>query len=310
LIDDLLDVSRVTRGLVELERNPVEIKGVLGNAIEQVRPLIEARGHQLTTRMAPGDVYVLGDRTRLVQVVSNLLNNAAKYTPANGSLSVSMAAGDHVEVRVADTGIGIEAQLLPHVFELFTQGERTPDRAQGGLGLGLALVQSLVELHGGRVTAESQGRGMGSTFTVTLPLLEVGDPASSEVHQRVGMPRAAQALRVMIVDDNKDAAETLGMLVESLGHEARVMHDPAQALAAVEDAQFNAFVLDIGLPGMDGYTLARRLRAHPNGAAATLIALTGYGSADDRHRGNDAGFDHYLVKPAGLAELARLLEDS
>jgi PAS domain S-box-containing protein len=310
LIDDLLDVSRVTRGLVELERNPVEIKGVLGNAIEQVRPLIEARGHQLTTRMAAGDVYVLGDRTRLVQVVSNLLNNAAKYTPANGSLSVSMAVGDHVEVRVADTGIGIEAQLLPHVFDLFTQGERTPDRAQGGLGLGLALVQSLVELHGGRVTAESRGRGRGSTFTVTLPLLEVEDPASSEVHPRMGMPRAAQALRVMIVDDNKDAAETLGMLLEGLGHEARVMHDPVQALAAVEDAAFNAFVLDIGLPGMDGYTLARRLRAHPNGSAATLIALTGYGSADDRHRGDGAGFDHYLVKPADLGELARLLGGS
>jgi CheY-like chemotaxis protein len=219
-----------------------------------------------------------------------------------------VAVGDQVEVRVADTGIGIEAQLLPHVFELFTQGERTPDRTQGGLGLGLALVQSLVELHGGRVTAQSQGRGMGSIFTVTLPLLEVGDPASFEGHQRMRMPCAAQALRVMIVDDNKDAAETLGMLLESLGHEARVMHDPAHALAAVEDSTFNAFVLDIGLPGMDGYTLARRLRAHPNGAAATLIALTGYGSADDKHRGNDAGFDHYLVKPADLGEIARLLE--
>ncbi|AEG93241.1 PAS domain-containing hybrid sensor histidine kinase/response regulator [Ramlibacter tataouinensis] len=307
LVDDLLDVSRVTRGLVELERRPVEVKGVLGNAIEQVRPLIDARGHQLTTRMVSGDVYVLGDRTRLVQVVSNLLNNAGKYTPPNGSLWVSMAVGEHVEVRVADTGIGIEAQLLPHVFDLFTQGERTPDRAQGGLGLGLALVKSLVELHGGRVTAESQGRGLGSAFTVTLPLLKGGTLAASEVHQRIDVPHAPQALRVMIVDDNKDAAVTLGMLLESLGHEACVMHDPAQALEAVQDSLFNAFVLDIGLPGMDGYTLARRLRAQSNGSAATFVALTGYGSASDRHRGNDAGFDHYLVKPADLSELARLL---
>ena len=308
LVDDLLDVSRVTRGLVELERMPVELKAVLGSAIEQVRPLIEARGHQLTTRLASGDVYVLGDRTRLVQVVANLLNNAAKYTPPNGSLSVSMTVGEHVEVRVADTGMGIEAQLMPHVFDLFTQGERTPDRAQGGLGLGLALVKSLVQLHGGHVAAESEGPGHGSAFTVSLPLMKIGTAAASETHERIDLPRAAQALRVMVVDDNKDAAETLGMLLESLGHTVRVVHDSAQALAAIKDAPFDVCVLDIGLPGMDGYMLARHLRACDNGSAAKFIALTGYGSADDRHRGGDAGFDHYLVKPADLGELARLLQ--
>ncbi|KQT11303.1 PAS domain-containing hybrid sensor histidine kinase/response regulator [Ramlibacter sp. Leaf400] len=310
LVDDLLDVSRVTRGLVELERRPVEIKGVLGSAIEQVRPLIEARGHQLTTRMPSGDVHVLGDRTRLVQVVSNLLNNAAKYTAPNGGLSVSLAVGEAVEVRVADTGIGIEPQLLPHVFDLFTQGERTPDRGQGGLGLGLALVKSLVELHGGRVTGESQGPGRGSTFAVTLPLMKAGTSTTSDPDEVIQMPRASQALRVMVVDDNKDAAETLGMLLESLGHAARVMHEPAQALAAVQLSSFDAFVLDIGLPGIDGFTLARRLRAHPNGSAATFIALTGYGGADDRTRGNDAGFNHYLVKPADMGELARMLQQA
>ncbi|MEO7641775.1 MAG: ATP-binding protein, partial [Ramlibacter sp.] len=185
LVDDLLDVSRVTRGLVELERAPVELKAVLGNAIEQVRPLIEARGHQLTTRMPSGDVYVLGDRTRLVQVMSNLLNNAAKYTPVNGALSLSMSAGDRVEVRVTDNGMGIDAQLLPHVFELFTQGERTPDRSQGGLGLGLALVKSLVELHGGLVTAESAGRGLGSAFTVALPQLAAPLPEAPATERHV-----------------------------------------------------------------------------------------------------------------------------
>lgn len=307
LVDDLLDVSRVTRGLVELEREPVDVKAVLGNAIEQVRPLIEARGHQLTTRMASGDVQVLGDRTRLIQVLSNLLTNAAKYTPANGALSVAMAVGDQVEVRVADNGIGIEPQLLPHVFDLFTQGERTPDRAQGGLGLGLALVKSLVELHGGRVAAESAGRGQGTAFTVVLPLLKA-EPAAPATQPRPAIAQASRALRILVVDDNRDAAETLGMLLESLGHAVRVVHDPAQALEAAQGAVFDAFVLDIGLPGMDGYALARLLRGRLQGSAATFIALTGYGSAADRQRGSEAGFDHYLVKPADLDELVRLLQ--
>jgi PAS domain S-box-containing protein len=306
LVDDLLDVSRVTRGLVELDRKPVEIKGALTHAIEQVRPLMEARGHQLTTRMAAGDAWVLGDRTRLVQVLSNLLNNAAKYTPPNGALSVAMAVvGPQVEVRIADSGIGIDAQLMPHVFELFTQGERTPDRAQGGLGLGLALVKSLVELHGGRVAAESEGAGRGSTFIVTLPRLEAGAP-EAPAESRASRP-AAEALRVMVVDDNRDAADTLGMLLESLGHQVRVFNDPAKAIEAVEAAPADVFVLDIGLPGMDGYTLARRLRAHPHGKDATFIALTGYGSEADRRRGGEAGFDHYLVKPANLEQLLGLL---
>lgn len=308
LVDDLLDVSRVTRGLVELERTPVELKSVLGHAIEQVRPLIEARGHQLTTRMASGDVYVVGDRTRLVQVMSNLLNNAAKYTPPNGSLTVAMAVEEQVEVRVSDTGTGIEPGLLPHVFELFTQGERTPDRAQGGLGLGLALVRSLVELHGGRVKAESEGRGRGAAFTVTLPLLRVGAAGASSGHQGLEPGRPGRALRVMVVDDNRDAAETLDMLLETLGHDVRVMHDPEQAIEAARSASFDAFILDIGLPGMNGYALARHLRAQPNGRAATFIALTGYGSSHDKQRGQEAGFDHYLVKPADLGELADLLQ--
>jgi PAS domain S-box-containing protein len=308
LVDDLLDVSRVTRGLVELERSRVELKAVVSHAIEQARPLIEARGHQLTTRLPSGDVYVTGDRTRLVQVVSNLLNNAAKYTPPNGELRVSMAVGEQVEVRVADNGIGIESGLLPHVFELFTQGERTPDRAQGGLGLGLALVRSLVELHGGRVTAESEGRGGGSAFAVTLPLLR-GAPARETVErQGVDLPRTARRLRVMVVDDNKDAAETLGMLLESLGHEVRVMHDASAAIEVSQVALFDVFILDIGLPGMNGFALAGELRARTNLTTATFIALTGYGGPDDRQRGEEAGFDHYLVKPASASQLAELLQ--
>jgi PAS domain S-box-containing protein len=308
LVDDLLDVSRVTRGLVELERRPVELKGVVASAIEQVRPLIDARGHQLTTRMASGDVFVLGDRTRLVQVVANLLNNAAKYTPPNGALRASVEVAERVTISVADSGVGIDAQLLPNVFDLFTQGERTPDRSQGGLGLGLALVKSLVELHGGHVTAESAGPGQGSAFTITLPLLDVESLTASALPQPAETPVASKALRVMVVDDNKDAAETLGVFLDSLGHAVRVEHDPSGAIAAVREGRYDVLLLDIGLPELDGYSLARELRTHPGGKGAKYIALTGYGSDHDRQRGDEAGFDHYLVKPADLDELARLMQ--
>jgi CheY-like chemotaxis protein len=209
---------------------------------------------------------------------------------------------------VADNGMGIDAQLLPHVFELFTQGERTPDRSQGGLGLGLALVRSLVELHGGHVKAESAGRGRGSTFILTFPLLDAAAAVADPTQHAAEAMDPAQARRIMVVDDNKDAAETLALLLESLGHAVCVAHDPVRALEDVGKGPVDFFILDIGLPGMDGYTLAQRLRAHPNASAATFIALTGYGSSDDRQRGEQAGFEHYLVKPADIAQLERLLQ--
>jgi PAS domain S-box-containing protein len=307
LVDDLLDVSRVTRGLVKLERRPVEVNAVVASAIEQVRPLMDARGHQLTCTTS-GDVHVLGDRTRLVQVVANLLNNAAKYTPAQGSIHASVEVGECVMLSVSDSGVGIEAQLLPRVFELFTQGERTPDRAECGLGLGLALVKSLVELHGGQVVAESAGPGRGSTFTIRLPRLDVDVSARLGSVAAVSQPVFANARRVMVVDDNLDAAHTLGMFLNGLGHVVQVEHDSAGALAAAREMSFDVFVLDIGLPILDGHALARQLRALPGGMAATFIAITGYGSDGDRLRGEAAGFDHYLVKPADLDELARLVE--
>jgi signal transduction histidine kinase/ActR/RegA family two-component response regulator len=309
LIDDLLDVSRVTRGLVVLAREEVDVKRVAGDAIEQVRPLIEARGHHLAVHMPPDPALVEGDHKRLVQVLANLLNNAAKYTPERGKLVVWLGVtDDQVALSVSDTGIGITPELLPKVFDLFSQAERTPDRAQGGLGLGLALVRSLVELHGGSVAVSSEGRGAGSEFTVRLPRLR--ERASD--HPGAGGAQAVQRdegapLHVLLVDDNVDAAQTLAMLLESAGHVVTTSHDPRDALLRASHDSFDACLLDIGLPGMDGFELARRLRAMETGRPALMLAITGYGQQFDRDSALTAGFDQYFVKPADPEELFALL---
>jgi signal transduction histidine kinase len=313
LIDDLLDVSRVTRGLVVLARDEVDLRHVIEDAIEQVRPLIEARRHQLGLHLEPeaGSAFVEGDPKRLVQVVANLLNNAAKYTPEGGRLAIWMGVTpDHVLVSVADNGIGIAADLLPTVFDLFSQAERTPDRAQGGLGLGLALVKSLVELHGGMVTAASEGRNKGTEFTLRLPRMQrAGSAAPDGARDGLAAPDdgGAQGLRLMLVDDNEDAAMTLGLLLEAVGHTVTVVHDPLEAFVRAGEAPFDAFLLDIGLPGMSGVELARRLRKLPGLEDAALMAITGYGQKSDRHDAEAAGFDRYFVKPVDAEELIAAL---
>jgi PAS domain S-box-containing protein len=308
LVDDLLDVSRVTRGLVELERELVDIKAAVANAVEQARPLIEARRHALTVRTDGSHATVLGDRTRLVQVIANLLNNAAKYTPQGGEITLVVHAfGGWVDIGVIDNGIGIDARLLPHVFELFTQAERTPDRAQGGLGIGLALVRTMVALHGGQVTAASDGPGAGSTFTIRLPAVEQGVKDRLEDAAREGALAAPAPLRLMIVDDNVDAAESLAELLEAQGHRVRVEAHPAQALATARQDPPEVFILDIGLPEMDGYELARRLRADPATASAMFVALTGYGQAHDRILSKSSGFEHHFVKPMDMDRLGQVL---
>ncbi len=311
LIDDLLDVSRVTRGLVVLGRDQVDLRRVIDDAVEQVRPLIEARHHQLALHLEPeaGPAIVEGDTKRLVQVIANLLNNAAKYTPEGGRLGIWMGlTPDHVLVSVTDNGIGIAADLLPTVFDLFSQAERTPDRAQGGLGLGLALVKSLVELHGGMVTASSEGRNMGTEFTVRLPRLAAA-PAAAGAALPADADAAGEArgLRLMLVDDNEDAAMTLGLLLEAMGHAVTVAHDPLEALSRAEAGGFDVFLLDIGLPGMSGVELARRLRKLPQAKGAVLMAITGYGQQSDRHDAEEAGFDRYFVKPVDAEELISAL---
>ena len=305
LVDDLLDVSRVTRGLVQIERHPLDLKDVLHSAVEQARPLMEARGHQLTVTESAAPAHVLGDRTRLVQVVVNLLNNAAKYTAPGGRITLTLTqdAGEAC-IMVVDNGTGIDAALLPYVFDLFIQAERTPDRAQGGLGLGLALVKRITALHDGSVHADSEGLGQGSSFMILLPLLA----DASDVPVAPATPSApAGAARVMIVDDHPDGVQALAALLTAQGHAVTMAPDGARALELATGQAIDVFILDIGLPDMDGHALARHLRASPEGRDALLIALTGYGQAQDRMLSQAAGFDHHFVKPADSAALAEVL---
>ncbi|WP_343025194.1 PAS domain S-box protein [Massilia sp. MP_M2] len=310
LVDDLLDVSRVTRGLVELEHLPVDLKTVIGSAIEQARPLIEKKGHTLATRLGAANVTVTGDRKRLVQVLTNLLGNAAKYTPDGGEITVFAEADAEaacVTLSVRDNGVGIDPALLPDIFELFTQARRTPDRAQGGLGLGLALVRSMVTLHGGKVEAHSAGPGQGSCFAVTLPLSASAlDPATATPDDPA--LAAHTALRIMIVDDNRDAAESLGMVLSAVGHTVQVEESSHGALLQAASRAFDVCLLDIGLPDMDGYQLVRRLRAAPRMADAVMVALSGYGQPQDVAASQAAGFSRHLVKPVDIPYLLALLD--
>jgi CheY-like chemotaxis protein len=313
LVDDLLDVSRVTRGLVTLARAPVAARTIVDEAIEQVRPMFEARHQHLAVDMADPDATVLGDRARLVQVLANLLNNAAKYTPEDRRIDVAAtvdAARGRLLLVVRDEGIGIEPELTAHVFDLFTQAQRSSDRAQGGLGLGLALVKNLVELHGGTVLCTSPGLGQGSTFEVALPLMEAATPATAPAtatNAAGAAPGGRRPLRLLVVDDNVDAAATLGMLLEACGYVVEVEHDSHRALERARQQRPDVALLDIGLPDMDGNELARRLRADPQTGAILLVAVTGYGQEQDRRAAFEAGFDHHLVKPVDMDELAALL---
>ncbi|MFC5549115.1 hybrid sensor histidine kinase/response regulator [Massilia aerilata] len=308
LVDDLLDVSRLTRGLVDLDRAPLDIRHVVADAVEQVTPLIQSRQHRLALHLPPQMTVVDGDKKRLIQVVANILNNAAKYTPENGNIVLSVEVhADHVAIEIEDNGIGMEASLAARAFDLFTQAERTPDRSSGGLGLGLALVKSLTELHGGRVSCKSPGLGKGSTFSVYLPRHIDSKVERNGPHGDRTNEEEAASLRILVVDDNEDAAGMLAMLLEALGHQVMVEHSSSKALARAMQYAPQVCVLDIGLPEMDGIELAKRLRAQPETANVLLIAVTGYGQDEDRRRTRAAGFDHHLVKPADIKQLSAIL---
>ncbi len=311
LIDDLLDVSRVTRGLVSLDRREIDLRSVVGEAVEQVKPLVELRGHHLEIQLAPGPAHVWGDLKRLVQCVANVLHNAAKYTPEGGSIVLRLhIEGGQVAITVRDNGIGMTPEVAAHAFDLFVQAERTPDRAQGGLGIGLALVKSLVELHGGQVSLHSAGLGQGSEFVIRLPRHEGTASAPADPPALADAPAAGASAaqgRIMIVDDNADAAEVLGALCELLGYAVTIEHASQRALERARRERPEICLIDIGLPDMDGNELASRLRRLPETAQSMLVAVTGYGQEKDRDAARAAGFDHYLVKPVDAESVWELL---
>ncbi len=310
LINDLLDVSRVTRGQVVIENAPVNLVKVMHSAVEQVSTLIEHREHRLDLNLPAAPVWVMGDKTRLVQVVTNLLANAARYTPHKGVLTLTLSASqDQALLSVQDNGIGISPELAANVFEIFVQAKRSTDGVMGGLGLGLSLVKSMVEAHGGEVSVYSAGLSHGSTFSVTLPLsaaahesmmppaLPLVQPKpAGEVGEAVKVAKA-KSLAILLVDDNHDAAQPLAMLLEFEGHRVVIAYSGKEALEQAEQNRFDVAILDIGLPDTDGYTLARQFKAIPQQSAAKLVAVTGYGTAQDVARAFDAGFDKHIVKP-------------
>ena len=308
IIDDLLDVSRITSGKVQLGNETLHLDNILDRSAEAARPLLDSKRHTLEIKPADRQSWVRGDLTRLTQVFVNLLNNAAKYTPEGGCIGVETRLADEtVAIHIRDNGVGIAAELLPRMFDLFTQGQRPLDRADGGLGIGLALVHRIVSLHGGTVKAFSEGTGHGSELVVTLPLIsqEMSMTAASESPPT---QKQQKRRRLMVIDDNRDAAESMSMLFELWGHEVICVYDGHTALETAVKFRPDAVFLDIGLPGMDGYEIAERLRESPQAARVVLIAITGYGQDEDRRRSREAGIDHHLVKPVAPDTLLALLD--
>jgi CheY-like chemotaxis protein len=309
LVDDLLDVARISEGKIVLRTEEVDLGAVVAQAIETAGPLIAARGHHLDVQLPEQQVWVMGDPVRLAQSVGNLLHNAAKFTPKGGELSVrvSLLENERVQIAVRDNGIGIAEDNLPRIFGMFAQVDVPPDRAPEGLGIGLSLVSHLIELHGGRLSAQSPGIGMGSTFTVDLPLLRVSADTAGLDHCEASK-QGGSGMRVLLVDDNVDAMEMMGFLLAEMGYETCTTSDAAEIEGLALRHKPQVIVLDIGLPGIDGYEVARRIKKNPALAHIRLVAHTGYGSPEDRRRAMEAGFDAHLVKPAELPDLEKALK--
>ncbi len=307
LLNELLEASRLTTGKVVLKKRPTEVSETMRFAIEASQPLIRGRRQHLSVAYPAQPMVVDGDRTRLVQIFSNLLHNAAKYTPEGGSIRFSATdAGRAVEVRVADNGSGIAADVLPHVFDIFTQEGRSLDHAQGGLGIGLTVVRSLVELHGGTVNATSPGLGLGSEFSVVIPLM-ANPPLEIPAMSNEQLEAPGRSLRIVLIDDNVDANDSLNAVLRVMGHEVSTAFDGKAGFELVRDTHPQLVVCDIGLPGMDGYQIITRLRETVKGPMPYMIAVTGYGQPEDRARALASGFDHHLTKPVDVEELLRLI---
>ncbi|MDR5816579.1 PAS domain-containing protein [Caballeronia sp. LZ033] len=307
IVDDLLEVSRITQGRIALQLEPILVGTAVYHSVEAIAGMVEARAQSIHVDVSDATTWVCGDVTRLSQILVNVLNNASKYTPENGRITVSVRADEEaVAIAIADTGTGISADLLPKVFELFSQGERTLDRSNGGLGIGLSLVKKLVEMHKGTINVQSPGPGLGTTVTIRLPRLHHHERHSALALADQGTRTARKTLRVLVVDDNRDAADSLAMLCESEGHVAQVAYSSSEALEAAPLLKPDVALLDIGLPDIDGYELARRLRRKGE-TMPLLIAITGYGQAEDRLRAQSAGFDYHFVKPVNVESLLKLL---
>jgi len=308
LIDDLLDVARVTRGLITLDRQQIDLRTVISSALEQVEPSAMERGHDLHHSFPSREVCVLGDAKRLVQIFVNVLQNSVKYTPNGGQIELSLRSiGGFAHIEVKDNGIGISPNVVPYIFDLFAQAERSSDRSQGGLGLGLSLVKSLVASHGGNIRVESDGIGKGSQFTITLPIVENVRGELCSASSGTSGQRADQMSTLLIVDDNRDAANTLAMLLDAMGYEANTRYSAYDALAFATLNKPQICLLDIGLPDMDGNELAARLRGLPETANTILIAVTGYGQSEDREKSLAAGFDEHLIKPVDIEGLLKVI---
>jgi PAS domain S-box-containing protein len=311
LVDDLLDMSRITRGKIELRKRRVELAPIIGQAVEATRALYKSMNHELTVTLPPQPVYLYADSTRLTQVVGNLLNNACKFTGKGGHVWLTVEyEGAQAIIRVRDNGIGIAAQQIPQLFDMFTQVDTSPERSQDGLGIGLTLVKSLVEMHDGTVEARSDGLGRGSEFVVHLPtLVEASEPLSEKTVDEEAVSEPAQALRrrILVVDDNEDAAEWLATLLNLTGHETYVARDGVEAIRAAERLLPDVVLLDIGLPALDGYEVCRRIREQPWGRDLVLVAVTGWGQEEDRQKSREAGFDRHLIKPVDDQVIMSLL---
>ena len=309
LVEELLDVSRISQGKIALKKEPIDLARIIAHAVETARPLIDARSQNLSVSVPAAPCWLSADFARLSQVVANLLNNASKYTGEGGRIEVTAAAGEgEATIEVRDNGSGIDTQLLPKVFDLFVQGERALDRGQGGLGIGLTLVKRLVELHQGRVEVHSEGPGKGSTFRVCLPCISAVEPQLPKSVPVATRGTEVYGRRVLVVDDNVDAAESTAAFLRLEGHEVKAVHDGLQALASLKVFDPHVVVLDIGLPGLDGYAVARQLRERGDTSHVLLIALTGYGQKEDRQRAADSGFDYHFVKPADPREIQAAIE--
>jgi CheY-like chemotaxis protein/two-component sensor histidine kinase len=308
LVDDLLDMSRITRGKIELRRERTELAPVIHQAVEATRALYKSMNHELSVSLPAQPIFLDADPARLAQVIGNLLNNACKFTDKGGRIWLTVEQeGPQAVIRVRDTGVGIAAGDVPRLFEMFTQVDTSLERSRDGLGIGLTLVKTLVEMHGGSVEAHSEGIGRGSEFAVRLPAL--ARTREPEAKAAALEPAPAAGRRILIVDDNDDGAESLAMLRALDGHETHTAHDGLEALEATDRLRPDVVLLDIGLPDMDGYEVARRLRNGPGGRSMALVAVSGYGQEDDRGRAREAGFDAHLTKPASADDIARLIDE-